>query len=154
MIFKQKISNINKGRIRDEKFKQKIRLSHKKNHPKGMLGKKHSVEAKRKMSESKRGKTFSEEHIRKISEAQKGKKHPHTKETIEKLRKKVLLVDENNNIIKTFKTTREACRGEWRLEFPKPNSIAHLGDCLKNKKEFHGYYLIPEKEFYNELTRS
>jgi group I intron endonuclease len=87
-----------------------------------------------------------------------GKTYTHTNEAKQKIgiankiaqQKKVLLVDIKGNIIEIFQSVDEVKKGNWRKQFPKPNGMDYVMNCLRNKLLFHNHYLIYEGD-YNEF---
>lgn len=130
----------------------------------------HTDEWKNKIGEANKGKAKSEEHKKKISESKKGistiteegrskitqslierhknNEHPLAGRTGAKsvTAKRVLLINENNEIIKQFGCVKEIY-GDWRNEYPKPNSMKEVAECLRKGKLFHGLKLISEKDY-------
>lgn len=68
-----------------------------------------------------------------------------------KNRKKVVLVDSSNNLIKTFDTVHEALTGNWRKKFPRPYSAEKTHQSLHRGTSFHGFYLKYEDNYLEEL---
>ena len=103
---KEKLRIINTGKHHSEEAKRKMSESrkgrklsaiHKAHIGAGHKGKLHSEETKAKLSNAQKGLIMSEETRAKISKAMKGECNPNAK--------KILLIDENGNVIKEFNTS-------------------------------------------------
>lgn len=113
--FRHKMSEINKGKIKNE-------------------------ETKKKMSESKKGKLLSEEHKRKLSENHanfKGKNHPKYGKKVSDDKKKstkVAQYDLDGNLIKIWKRIKQA---EIELRIPGSN----ISSCCRGKLKTAGGFI-------------
>lgn len=94
------------------------------------------------------GKMFGTEHRRKISEKLKGNKHfaghKRTPEAIEaaakSLRKSVACYDENNNLVKSFKSVREAAKWLYNDRCTDLKSWDDLQNRIKESSVKQKYY--------------
>jgi hypothetical protein len=57
----------------------------------------------------------------------------------------VLLVGFDGTVFERFRTVRELLHGDWKNEFPKPNSTAAVKKALETGIPFHGCFIEYEK---------
>jgi hypothetical protein len=142
-----------KERMRKIKTGIRFTKEHKKKIGEALKDREFSEETRRKISESKKGTKHTEESKEKISQKVKGERNPmygkvqkeSTRKLIgEKNTKRVLVVDNDGNTAKRFDSSHDLRYSDWRLQFPSPNGINHVGKCLTKGLDFHGYKIIYE----------